>query len=162
MTYLTRALGAAHIGNRADVSSSIDSLAAIAARLTAAGEGYWAEQVAIQGVEARAALALAGGRNDEALAAIREAVMREDATEKSAVTPGSLIPAHELFGDMLMELKRPADALAEYRKSMATEPNRFRSLAGAMKAARATGDNASAADYARQIDRLTGTTTFSR
>ena len=41
---------------------------------------------------------------------MREAATREDATEKSAVTPGPLAPARELLGDMLMELKRPAEA----------------------------------------------------
>jgi hypothetical protein len=63
---------------------------------------------------------------------------------------------------MLMELNQPTDALVEYRKSMIKEPNRFRSLYGAMKASRATGDKKSAADYASQIDKLTGTSDFTR
>lgn len=162
MTYLTRALGAAHTGDRGTVTASIDSLVAINARLTAAGEAYWTEQVAIQTLEARAALSLADGRKDEALAAMREAVTREDATEKSAVTPGPLVPAHELFGDMLMDLKQPAEALGEYRTSMIKEPNRFRALYGAMQAARASGDRKSAADYAGQIEKLTASREFTR
>jgi uncharacterized membrane-anchored protein len=86
---------------------------------------------------------------------MREAVAREDATEKSSVTPGPLVPAHELYGDMLMEAKQPAEALREYRASMAKEPNRYRALNGAMLAARATGDRTAAADYAKQIEKLT-------
>jgi len=162
MTYLTRALGSAHLGDVSRTRSSIDSLTAIHDRLAASGEAYWAEQVAIQTLEARAALDLAESRRDAAVTGMREAVMREDATEKSAVTPGPLVPAHELFGDMLMELNQPTDALVEYRKSMIKEPNRFRSLYGAMKACRATGDKKSAADYASQIDKLTGTSDFTR
>jgi hypothetical protein len=61
-----------------------------------------------------------------------------------------------------MELKQPADALVEYRKSMVKEPNRFRSLYGALKASRATGDKESVADYASQIDKLTGRSDFTR
>lgn len=162
MTYLTRALGSAHLGDVAVTRASIDSLNAIHDRLVASGEAYWAEQVAIQTLEARAALDLAESRRDAAVAEMREAVAREDATEKSAVTPGPLVPAHELFGDMLLELNQPADALIEYRKSMVKEPNRFRSLYGALKASRAIGDQKSVTDYASQIDKLTGTSTFTR
>jgi hypothetical protein len=42
----------------------------------------------------------------------------EDTTEKSAVTPGPLAPAHELFGDMLMDARQPAEALKEYETAL--------------------------------------------
>jgi hypothetical protein len=86
---------------------------------------------------------------------MREAAAREDATEKAAVTPGPLAPARELLGDMLMELGRPADALAEYRTGLTREPNRYHTLDGARRAALAVGDRAGAADYERQIAALT-------
>ena len=70
------------------------------------------------------------------------------------MTPGPLAPARELLGDMLMELGRPADALAEYRRTMAKEPKRFRTLDGAMRAASAAGDGAAAA-YASELRTLT-------
>jgi hypothetical protein len=162
MTYVARALGSAHVGELTQARGSIDSLTAIHDRLIASGEVYWAEQVAIQALEARAALRLAEGRRDDALADMREAATREDATEKNAVTPGPLVPAHELFGDMLMEIKQPANALSEYRMSLVKEPNRFRSLYGAMTASRATGDRKAEADYASQIDKLTSSSAFTR
>jgi len=59
---------------------------------------------------------------------MREAATREDATEKSAVTPGPLAPARELLGDMLIELKRPEDARKEYAATLQTEPNRRHAL----------------------------------
>jgi hypothetical protein len=62
---------------------------------------------------------------------MREAATREDATEKSAVTPGPLAPARELLGDMLLELKRPGEAVVEYRKTLEKEPNRRHALRGA-------------------------------
>jgi len=59
---------------------------------------------------------------------MREAATREDATEKSSVTPGPLAPARELLGDMLMQLDRPTEASAEYRATLEKEPNRRHSL----------------------------------
>ena len=128
MTYFARALGASHTGDLAKAKTSIDSLASIQQRLSAKGEGYWAEQVAIQNLEAQAWLDHAEKRETEALARMREAAAREDATEKSAVTPGPLAPARELLGDMLMELNRPAEASTEYRATLQKEPNRRHAL----------------------------------
>jgi hypothetical protein len=85
---------------------------------------------------------------------MREAARREDATEKSAVTPGPLAPARELLGDMLLELKRPREALVEYRATLLKEPNRFRALYGAMRAASLAGDRASATRYRSMLKTL--------
>ena len=131
MTWFARALGASHTGDLPRAKSAIDSLQSIQRRLTASGEGYWAEQVAIQQLGAQAWLDLAERRESDALMHMREAVKREDATEKSAVTPGPLAPARELLGDMLLQLKRPADARAEYRATLEKEPNRRHSAMGA-------------------------------
>lgn len=155
LTHFARALGAAHVGDSAKARASIDSLDAFRARLTASGEAYWAEQVAIQRLGALAWLDLSQGRRDDALAKMREATTREDATEKSAVTPGPLAPAHELLGDMLLELKRPTEALAEYRESLKREPNRYRSLYGASRAAAGAGDRAAESRYTRELALLT-------
>jgi hypothetical protein len=128
MTYFARALGASHTGALATAKGAIDSLASIQQRLRASGEAYWAQQVAIQHLAAQAWLDLAEHRTDDALAGMRAAAAQEDATEKSAVTPGPLAPARELLGDMLMELHRPAEAAVEYHATLAREPNRRHSL----------------------------------
>jgi hypothetical protein len=85
---------------------------------------------------------------------MRRAAAREAATEKSAVTPGPLFPAREMLGDMLMQLDRPREALAEYQATLVTEPNRYRSLAGAAKAAVAAGDSGSARKHQAELDKL--------
>lgn len=128
MTYFARALGAARTGNLGSARTSIDSLAAIHQRLSAANETYWAEQVAIEHLGAQAWLALAERRESDALRLMREAATREDATEKAATTPGPLKPARELLGDMLLELKRPNEAAQEYRATLTKEPNRRHAL----------------------------------
>ena len=82
---------------------------------------------------------------------MRTAADREDATEKSVVTPGPLAPARELLGDMLLELKQPAAARTEYETALKKEPNRFRLLHGAAKAADASGDRPGARRYYQQL-----------
>jgi hypothetical protein len=147
MVYFARALGAAHVGDTAGTRVAVDSLGAIHERLRASGEGYWAEQVAIQQLGAYGWLQFVQGARASAVASMTAAATREDATEKSAVTPGPLAPARELLGDMFMELRRPADALREYSATLTREPNRFRALYGAMRACDASGDTAGAARY---------------
>ena len=133
MTYFARALGASHTGDLGKAKASIDSLTSIQARLSAKGEGYWAEQVAIQHLAAQGWVDLAEHRESDALAHMREAVTREDATEKSAVTPGPLAPARELLGDMLISLNRAEEARAEYRATLQKEPNRRHALNGSAR-----------------------------
>jgi hypothetical protein len=128
MTYFARSLGASRTGDLPAARVALDSLAAITQRLSASNEAFWAEQVAIQHLAAQAWLDLAENRAPTALARMREAAAREDATEKNAVTPGPLLPARELLGDMLMELNRPAEARAEYQATLRKEPNRRHAL----------------------------------
>jgi hypothetical protein len=139
-----RALGAARSGNAAGARQEIGRLHALQQVLTERKLAYWAEQVEIQAKVASAWALRAEGQNDEALAAMRAAADHEDKTEKHAVTPGPLMPARELLGDLLMELGRPADALPQYEASIAKEPNRFRGLYGAGLAAGSAGDQARA------------------
>jgi len=155
LTHFARSLGASRTGDLTRSRVSIDSLAVIRDRLVAKGEAYWSEQVAIQHLGARAWLAFAEDRKDAALADMREAAKREDATEKSAVTPGPLAPARELLGDMLMEMRRPAEALAEYRATLEKEPGRYLATLGAMNASAAIGDRAGEASYRAKLAAIT-------
>jgi len=44
------------------------------------------------------------------------------------------------LGDLLLELNRPAEAVAQYEASIAKEPGRFRGMYGAARAAELAGD----------------------
>ena len=151
MTWFARAVGAARSGITPAAHEGVAELQKLIDRLTEAKETYWAEQVSIQKLGAAAWLALAEGRTDEALSSMRAAADREDKTEKNAVTPGPLAPAREMLGEMLLQMKQPKAALAEFQKTMAKEPNRYRAVAGAAAAAEAAGDRAAARKYARQL-----------
>lgn len=125
ITHFARALGAARLGDTMTARSSVAALAPLRDKLIAMRESYWADQVEIQRMGAAAWLEFAAGRRDTAIAAMRRAAAREDATEKAAVTPGPIAPARELLGDMLLLAGRPREALTEYRAALAREPNRY-------------------------------------
>jgi hypothetical protein len=146
ITQFARGLGAARSGDAPAARSALDQLRALEARLKDAQDGYWAEQVGIQGDIVEAWIAHDDGK-PEALDRLRAAAEREDRTEKAPVTPGPLAPAREMLGEMLLSAGQPAAALAEFEASQRTEPNRFRSLFGAGRAAAASGDRARAQQY---------------
>src|SRR6059036_1781145 len=149
-----RALGAARSGDAESARRDADRLGVLRDALTTAKVGYWAEQVDIQRQIAQAWVARAERRNDEAVALLRAAAEREDATEKHPVTPGPLAPARELLAEMLLEANEPAQALREFEASMRVEPNRFRGLYGAARAADLAGDRTKARSYAAQLAAL--------
>jgi tetratricopeptide (TPR) repeat protein len=153
MTHFARALGAARSGKTAAASGDLAQLAVLRDRLTQAQDAYWAEQVDIQRRVAEAWVAFADGRRSEALTMLRAAADAEDATDKSAVSPGPLAPTRELLGEMLLEAGDAAGALAAFEASMAKEPGRFRGAFGAARAAETAGDAAKAREhYARTME----------
>lgn len=151
LTYFARAIGAAHTGDAANVRASVEALQRLQRQLLEAKETYWAEQTDIQRRSASAWLALVERREADALAEMREAATLEDGTEKSPVTPGPLAPARELLGEMLLQLKQPAQARKEFEATMKKEPNRFRAVYGAARSASLMGDRAAADRYYAQL-----------
>ena len=151
------AIGAARTGNADAAAMQAERLGALQEELTAAGNAYWAAEVGVQRVAASAWAAFARGETAPALSAMRESADREDRQEKHITTPGRVLSAHELLADMLMETGQPAAALSEYEKSFQRDPNRFRGLYGAGRAAEAAGDQTKALDYAKRLIKLTRT-----
>jgi tetratricopeptide (TPR) repeat protein len=147
ITYFARALGAARTGDIAAAERDAAQLGVLHYALVEAKDRYWATEVEVQRTIASAWIALAKQDSAEALRLMRAAADMEDRNEKHIITPGRVLPARELLGDMLLEMKQPADALKEYEASQAREPNRFRGLYGAARAAEQSGDRARAADY---------------
>jgi tetratricopeptide (TPR) repeat protein len=156
VTHFARAIGAARSGDAAAARDDLLRLAELREQLAAAKSSYWAGQVDIQWHAASAWSALAGGRHDEALQLMRAAADKESASEKASISPGPILPARELLGDMLLELGRPALALKEYEASQQREPNRFRGWYGAATAAAKAGDSAKAKAYFAKLFDLAG------
>jgi tetratricopeptide (TPR) repeat protein len=91
---------------------------------------------------------------NESLKLMTAAADHEDATSKNPVTPGALLPAREMLGDLYMELKRPKDALIQYELSLKINPNRFNTLYSAGKSAELSGDLKKAKFYYGELLKL--------
>ncbi len=155
ITEFTRALGAARTGASDAAAASIAKLAATRDGLAEAKNTYWANQVEVQRQAAAATLAHVQGKDEDALELMRKAATLEASMDKHPATPGAVVPARELLADLLLELNRPADALAEYEATLVSEPNRFRSLFGAAQAAERAGDATRAKDYYQRLLTMT-------
>ena len=142
-----RALGAVRSGRPDAADADTARLEAIRRDLEAKGDRYWAQQVEVQEKAAKAWTVFARGQRDEALALMREAADLEDGSKKHIAMENRLIPMRELLADMLLEAGQPQAALREYEASLVNAPNRFRSYAGAAKAAEAAKDPGKAKGY---------------
>jgi hypothetical protein len=151
ITHFARAVGAARSGDAATATRDAEALARLHSALAGKKDAYWAQQVEIQHTSALGWIAFAEGRHAEAERLLGRAAQIEDSTDKAAISPGPLAPAREMLGELLLELKRPADALRELEAVMVKEPNRFRTLDQAARAAAAAGDHAKAQRYSRQL-----------
>jgi tetratricopeptide (TPR) repeat protein len=158
ITPFAQALGAARTGQKEKARAALARIEEVHAGLVKSpipGPYDWASQVESMRLAGSAWLAYADGKSDEALSLARSAADLEDKTGKHPVTPGSVLPARELLGDLLMEMKRPAEAMAEYEKSLKETPNRLNGLYGAARAAELSGNPEKArALYAQLLQNL--------
>ncbi|MCH8948428.1 MAG: hypothetical protein IH789_12525 [Acidobacteria bacterium] len=152
--YFARGLGAVLTGELADARHSIEQLEHCREVLLQANEELWVDLVEVQRRAVAAWLALAEGEKGEALAMMRSAADLEDSTDKPPITPGAIVPARELLGEMLAELERPAEALREYEAVLDNSPNRFNALYGAARAAELAGDMGKARDFYTKLAAL--------
>jgi len=153
--HLARAVGAARTGDKTLARAEVDELKAIHQQLGEIKSGYdWARQVEIQSKIAEAWLSFAQGNSEAALSEMKDAADADDATEKHPVTPGSILPAREQLGELLLELKKPVEALHEFEVSLRVAPNRFNGLYGAARAARLASDEKTARLYFSKLVEL--------
>jgi predicted Zn-dependent protease len=85
---------------------------------------------------------------------MRQAADGEDASIKHVAMENRLYPMRELLADLLLEARRPAEALVEYTNALKQYPNRYRGLYGAARAAEAAGDSARAREYYARVIEL--------
>jgi hypothetical protein len=154
--HFARAIGAARSGDAESAQKDVAQLAQLRDTLAARKDAYWTGQVEVQRLGAQAWVDLAQGKQEAALALMRQAADMQDASEKSPATPGYIGPARELLGEMLLELKQPAQALKEFETSAVHDPNRFRGTYGAAVAAAQAGDAAKARVYYGRLFELAG------
>ncbi len=157
LIYFARGIGGARSGN---LDIATEAVVRLETLQTLLGESpqtkYWHDQIEIQKRAVKSWLIYAKGDKENGLMMMNYAADLEEATQKNPVSPGELLPARELLGDMLMEMNQPAEALAAYEKSLESRPNRFNTLYGAGKAAEKSGDTAKAKEYYSKLVALKG------
>jgi tetratricopeptide (TPR) repeat protein len=155
ITHFARGLGYARTGDVASAQKEELRLAQLRDGLADQKNTYWSNQVEVQRLAVNAWIALAQRAQADALLSMRAAADLEDSMEKHIVTPGPVVPARELFGEMLLEVGQPAEALKAFEASFQREPNRFRGLYDAAQAAALAGDRDKARMYYAKFIALT-------
>jgi len=131
VTRFARGLGSAHLKQIENAKRESARLNELEDRTQKIGEDLFARNIRMLRLELNAWIAHVAGDEENAVALMREAAELEKSTPKHAVTPGPTIPAEELLGDLLIEQKKPSEAIAAYQRSLALYPKRLNSLTGA-------------------------------
>jgi tetratricopeptide (TPR) repeat protein len=151
--HFTRLLGYAH-NNDLRATEELSELKRLHDKLENQKDGYKSMEVAIQIKAGEAWIQFAAGNKKEAVKSMRRAADMEDSTGKHPVTPGEVLPARELLGDMLLETGQNREAMQAYETVLKNAPNRFNSLYGAGKAAERAGEKQKADFYYKQLSAI--------
>jgi tetratricopeptide (TPR) repeat protein len=151
ITWMAVGVGSARSGNLGKAGQAEQALAGLRDATTKLGNTYWANQVEVQRREVAAWIADKSGNVDDAITAMRSAAEFEESMDKHAVTPGAVTPAREMLAQLLMEEKRPKEALVEYEAVLKIAPNRFNAVYGAASAAEASGNATVASHYFHKL-----------
>jgi tetratricopeptide (TPR) repeat protein len=149
--HYARALGAARMSNVDAARDGLQQLTSLRDKLLHDENKYSADQLDIQREVVTAWISFAQGRRDDALHQMRAAADHEDATDKLPVTPGPIVPARELLGEMLLDSKQAASALEAFESALKAAPGRLNGLYGAARAAELSGDRQKAKSYYTQL-----------
>ena len=152
------ALGAANIKDFNTVEQKIEVLKKLHQDLIALNDKTKAIQIKQVEIQIKTAQAWLNFRNNDeknGLKLMQEAVEIERKTSKHPVTPGDVLPAIELLGDMLLELNKPEEALLVYEENLKERPNRFNGIYGAAIASEQSGNKEKAIFYFNQLIELT-------
>jgi tetratricopeptide (TPR) repeat protein len=154
--YFARGLGAARMGDLHQAREELQIVRTLQNELSPNALPYWREEMQVQTDSLRSWIMYAEGDVESALALAAAAAVREDAVDKHPVTPGEVLPARELYADMLYEAERHGEALAQYQEVLRNSPNRLNALIGAAHAASKSGDATLASGYRETIKKQTG------
>ena len=153
LTYWARTVAAGHLHQAQQAQADLSDYDALMAKIKQGRHAYFADSTGarIQRGEMLAWIAFAQNNPADALKRMGEAADLQDKVGQGEVD----IPAREMLADILLELGRPQDALAEYKKALALSPNRFNGLFNAGKAAEEVGDAPQAQRYYATLLKIT-------
>jgi tetratricopeptide (TPR) repeat protein len=152
--HFARGLGFVHINKLDSAKNELAILNQLRNDLLAKKETYKANQVDIQIKAVEGWIYWKEGNQTAALERMGLAAEMEDKTEKHPVTPGEVLPARELLGDLYLELKQADKALEAYQADLEKHPNRYNGLNGASQSAAMCGQKELADFYAKQLAKV--------
>jgi tetratricopeptide (TPR) repeat protein len=136
------AMAAVRRGDAASAQAAADRIAALSME---AGQHAFVQQIiTMQAKQAQALAANAAGDTDRAIAMMNEAIAVEDSIDVLSQPPYPIIPAHELYGDMLLHGDRPAEAITQFAATLRRTPGRPKAIYGIARAAERAGDKRTA------------------
>jgi tetratricopeptide (TPR) repeat protein len=141
--YWAKAIGAGHLHQTEELRKDVKAIEAIHQKFVDAKKRDLAEGTEKDLKQAQAWLAFSEGKYDDAVAILRPMAEKE---ETLGDEPQG-IPSREMIADMLLEAKRPQQALMEYQADLKFSPGRFNGLYGAARAAEAAGKQSDANGY---------------
>jgi hypothetical protein len=141
--YWAKAIGAAHLHQTEEVKRDVSAIEAIHQKFVSEKKKDFAEATENDLKQAQAWLAFAEGKYDDAVETLRPVADKEDALGDEPQG----IPTREMIAEILLEAKRPQQALTEYQTDLKFNPNRFNGLYGAARAAEAVGKQSEANEY---------------
>ena len=153
--HFTRVLGAVHSGDLINAKIDLEKLNNCHQNLLNKNDTYMANQVNIMVNAANAWIHFYENKKEQALILMTESANLEYKTEKQSLTPGEVLPAQELLGDLLLELGKYPEALDAYEINLKIRPNRFNGLYGAAVAAKQSGEKEKALNYFEDLLKLT-------
>jgi tetratricopeptide (TPR) repeat protein len=142
-TYWAKTIGSARSGDLAGAKKNLAEIETIHKDYVAGKKPYVAEWTEILYQEASAWVLHGETKDEEATAALHKVADHEDAVGEEQTS----MPAREMLADMLLEMKRPDQALAEYQGDLKFNPKRFNGLYGAAQAAEMAGQASQATEY---------------
>ena len=151
----TRGLGMARSGNFVRAKREVQAMQDLRAALEKSNQSYWADRTEEQMLAVSAWVAQAEGNREQALKLMRAAADGEDGSVKHVAMENRLYPMRELLGELLLEQGQVPAALREFEANLKENPNRFRGLFGAARAAELAGDRQKAAGYYEKLVTLT-------
>jgi tetratricopeptide (TPR) repeat protein len=158
LTWYARDLGAVHSGEIKALRKAEERLKELREKASNAGNDDMATYIEISRRVLAGRMAQAQGKAEKAVELTRSAAEMEKTVEKHPVTPGALLPPYEALGNLLMELDRPAEAFEAYKASDEIWPERYKTLLGAARAAKAAGIEQSANEYYQRLLESSGNT----
>ncbi len=151
ITWMAVGVGSARSGNLKRAAEAEQALGQLRDATAKLNNTYWSKQVEVQRQEVVAWTAAQGSSSPKAVDLMTAAAELEESMDKHAVTPGAITPAREMLGQLLLEQKRPQQALEAFEAVLKVAPKRFNAIYGAASAADAAGNAAVAQRYFQEL-----------